>query len=54
MMHGFKKFLNDDAGATAVEYGLIVALLAIAIMGAISAFGVGMSDLFTGLATTIG
>jgi len=33
--HFFKKLLRDTRGATAVEYGLIVALIVIAIMGAL-------------------
>ena len=32
----FKKMLSDDRGATAVEYGLIVALIVIAIVGVLS------------------
>lgn len=31
-----KKFLRDDAGATALEYGLIVAVLSLVIVGAFS------------------
>ena len=33
----FKKLLRDNRGATAVEYGLIVSLIVIAIIGAVSA-----------------
>ncbi|MGB3738615.1 MAG: Flp family type IVb pilin [Pontixanthobacter sp.] len=35
----FKKLMNDEVGATAIEYGLIAALLAISCMGAIQALG---------------
>ena len=34
-----KKYLKDDSGSTAVEYGLILALMVIAIIAAISATG---------------
>ena len=33
----FSRFLRDDAGATAVEYGLLVGLIAVAIMGGLVA-----------------
>ena len=38
-MHTFKKFLNDESGATAIEYGLIAALIAVAIIAAVTAVG---------------
>ena len=37
---------RDDSGATAVEYGLMVALIAIVIIAGVSAFGVAVSDLY--------
>ena len=37
---------RDEDGATAVEYGLMVALIAIVIIGAVTAFGVSVSELF--------
>jgi pilus assembly protein Flp/PilA len=36
---------RDERGATAVEYGLMVALIAIVIIGAVTTFGVAVSDL---------
>ena len=41
----FKRLLRDDRGATAVEYGLIVALIVIAMMGALR----GVANENTGL-----
>lgn len=41
-----EKAERDERGATAVEYGLMVALIAIVIIGAVSLFGVAVSDLF--------
>lgn len=37
---------RDERGATAVEYGLMVGLIAIVIIGGVSAFGFAVSDLF--------
>lgn len=37
---------RDERGATAVEYGLMVALIAIVIIAAVSTFGLAVSNLF--------
>lgn len=37
---------DDERGATAVEYGLMVALIAVAIIAAVTALGGGLSGLF--------
>lgn len=42
--------LRDDAGATAVEYGLIVALIALAIIVAVTLVGTNLSTLFNDVA----
>jgi len=34
-----RKFFNNESGATAIEYGLIAALIAVAIIGAVSTLG---------------
>ena len=41
----FKKFIRDERGATAIEYGLIAALIVVAVIGGISA--VGQSSVLT-------
>ena len=41
---------DDDRGATAVEYGLMVALIAIAIIVAVTAVGTNLAALFTEIA----
>jgi pilus assembly protein Flp/PilA len=46
MTKAIKKFLNDDNGATAIEYGLIAALIAVAIVGALTTLGGGLNTLF--------
>jgi len=43
------RFFKDEEGATAVEYGLMVALIAAVIIGAVSALGTKVSDVFTGV-----
>lgn len=48
-----KRFLRDEAGATAVEYGMIVTLISLAIMAAVFGVGTSMSDLLSGLSSSI-
>ncbi len=40
------QFLKDESGATAIEYGLIVALIAVVIVGAVTTIGTGMKTKF--------
>jgi pilus assembly protein Flp/PilA len=40
---------DGDRGATVVEYALLIALIALVVIGAITAFGSQLSDLFSGL-----
>ena len=35
----FARFFNDEAGATAIEYGLIAALIAVAVIGGVTTLG---------------
>ena len=41
-----RRFLADESGATAIEYGLIVALISLAIMGALGATGTSVGDIW--------
>ena len=43
-------FWQDEGGATAIEYGLIAALVAVAVIAGAAALGVNITLLFTGLA----
>ncbi len=43
------RFLNDESGATAIEYGLIAALISVGIIAAATTLGDGLSNLFTGI-----
>jgi pilus assembly protein Flp/PilA len=47
-------FLKDESGATAIEYGLIAALIAVAIVTALTALGGQLSSTFDSIKTTIG
>ncbi len=42
----FKKFLSDESGATAIEYGLIAALVSVAAIAALTAMGDSLSTMF--------
>ena len=41
------RFIRDEAGATAIEYGLIAALVAVAIIAALTALGSSLNGIFT-------
>ena len=41
-----RRLIDDQRGATAIEYGLIAALIAIAIIGAVAFTGNGVADLY--------
>lgn len=43
----FARFVRDEFGATAIEYGLIAALIAVVIIGAVTAVGTSLSTTFT-------
>jgi pilus assembly protein Flp/PilA len=43
----FVGMLGDESGATAIEYGLIAALIAVAAIAGMSAVGSGLQGLFT-------
>jgi pilus assembly protein Flp/PilA len=43
----FRKLFSDESGATAIEYGLIAALIAVAIIGAATTVGTNLGTTFT-------
>jgi pilus assembly protein Flp/PilA len=53
-MSTIRKFLKDESGATAIEYGLIAALVSVVIIVVLGALGQNLNDTFkavnTGLA----
>ncbi len=44
----FSRFIADESGATAIEYGLIVALTVVAVLGALSLFGAAGTGVISG------
>jgi pilus assembly protein Flp/PilA len=54
MVAAMKRFWNDESGATAVEYGLMVALIAVVIIIGVTLLGTTLNDLFTGVAGEVG
>ena len=49
----FKTFWADEDGATAIEYGLLASLIALAIVLGATALGGALNDLFNDIATEI-
>ena len=49
-MNTIARFVNDESGATAIEYGLIAALIAVGIIAAATTLGGSLSDLFERIA----
>lgn len=45
------RFLKDESGATAIEYGLIIALIAVVIISAVTAVGGKINASFTSVST---
>ena len=48
-----RNFWNDQSGATAIEYGLIAALIAVVIITGVTAVGTKLSTTFTNISTTL-
>jgi pilus assembly protein Flp/PilA len=53
LMTAVKNFAHDDDGITAIEYGLIAAVMATAVVAAFGLLGPALSDAFTKLAAKI-
>lgn len=49
----FARFVKDESGATAIEYGLIAALIAVGIITAATSLGSELSSLFTRIANKL-
>ena len=47
------KLIKDNSGATAIEYGLIAALIAVAAIGALTSVGSNLSGKFSTVATKL-
>jgi pilus assembly protein Flp/PilA len=53
IIHSIKRFVQDQEGVTAIEYGLIAALIAVVIIGGTTAVGVNLEALFQFIATKL-
>jgi pilus assembly protein Flp/PilA len=49
----FSRFARNESGATAVEYGLIAALIGVVIIGGATALGKALTNKFSGIATNV-
>ncbi len=49
----FKRFFGEEEGATMVEYGLLVALIALAAILGVTALGQSLNDLFNSVSETL-
>ena len=52
-MSKFIAFLKDESGATAIEYGLIAAGIAVAIIGIVNTLGGKLNTTFTSVSTQL-
>ncbi|HYB10258.1 MAG TPA: Flp family type IVb pilin [Alphaproteobacteria bacterium] len=53
MLKMIKSLLKDESGATAVEYGLIAALISVAAVGVIKTVGTNLTTTFTTVANNL-
>ena len=47
------RFVKDDSGATAIEYGLIAAGISVAIIAVVNGLGTGLKTQFTNISTQL-
>jgi pilus assembly protein Flp/PilA len=50
----FARFMKDESGATAIEYGLIAALIAVAIITGATTLGSNLNAKFDAIGTKVG
>ena len=53
MVRTLEAFLSDQGGATAIEYALITSLIAVFLIGALTALGTSLSSEFNEVSTTL-
>jgi pilus assembly protein Flp/PilA len=53
MLTTLKSMIRDEEGATMVEYGLLVALIALVALTAVKTLGTDLSTLFTNVGTSL-
>ncbi len=47
------RFINDESGATAIEYGLIAALISVALIGGATSLGTNIGTRFSTVSTSV-
>jgi pilus assembly protein Flp/PilA len=52
-MNLISRFVRDESGATAIEYGLIAALISVVIITAVTAVGTNLSTTFTAISNAL-
>ncbi|MGB8182605.1 MAG: Flp family type IVb pilin [Stellaceae bacterium] len=52
-MHALTKLIADESGATAIEYGLIAALIAVVIIAAVTTVGTNLKATFSTVASSL-
>jgi pilus assembly protein Flp/PilA len=53
MKNLFSRFLKDNSGATAIEYGLIAAGISVAIIAVVNGLGTSLNAKFTSISTQL-
>lgn len=53
MKNIFSRFLKDESGATAIEYGLIAALIAVAVITALTTLGTNLTSTFEAVSSKL-
>jgi pilus assembly protein Flp/PilA len=54
MLKFIRKMLRDDAGPTAIEYGLIAALIAVVTIAGLTTLGTTLNSRYNAIATKVG
>ena len=49
----FSRFLKDERGVTAIEYGLLAALISVVIITAVTSIGTNLNTKFTAISTAL-
>jgi pilus assembly protein Flp/PilA len=52
-MKTFSRFMKDESGATAIEYGLIAACISVAIIAVVQGVGTSLNTTFTSVNTAL-
>ena len=53
IVHSIQQFARDEEGVTAIEYGLIAALIAVVIIGSVTLVGNGLNNVFSAISANL-